>query len=113
MQNAEVRAERSQASPDNAVASPVDDVGMHRTPNEACTLSIAQKNALARRSDKSAVGSPHHRSKVSYNTIGASWARIRLVVQTLLSSMHLHGDCTAFLEMSLRLQHAVSTVRKL
>ena len=42
MQNPEVRVERSQASLDNAVASPVDAMGSHRTPNEACTLSIAQ-----------------------------------------------------------------------
>ena len=58
-------------------------VGSHRTPNEARSLSMLKTNAVARRSDMSAVGSPHHCSKVSYITIGAPQERTMVVVQTL------------------------------
>ena len=65
LQNAEVRAIRSQPSPQqrggNAVASPLDTVGSHRTPSDGTHFEYAQnsrRSAIARCSNKSAVGSP-------------------------------------------------------
>ena len=66
LQNAEVRAVRSQPSPQerggNAVASPLDTVESHRTPSDGAHFEYAQnkrrRSAIARCSNKSAVGSP-------------------------------------------------------
>ena len=110
LQNAEVLAVRSQPSLQqlggNAVASPLNTVGSHRTPSDGAHFEYAKnkrrRSAIARCSNKSAVGSvgPEPRSKVSYNAPGAPRARIthtRVTVQTHWSFVTLHGDCFALM----------------
>ena len=73
----------------NAVVSPVNAVGSHRTPSDGAHFGHAQnkRRGSNTRALDITVGSSYQRSKVSYNAIRAPRARTMVVVQTPRSSV--------------------------
>ena len=91
----------------NAVASPVDAVGSHRTPLDSAQFEHAQNkrcgSVLTGRSKRAQWGC-HSRAVRSptCNAVRPPWARTRVVEQTRGHPCCLHGYCKAFFGMSLQ-----------